>query len=139
MIHYLSKEQLKSLILEDFKFFFEDRKRTQFNTLQNSKNQYKSSTLNFSDIILENDNKPSIIQPEPGKILTICPLCKKKVFAKDINIEEIDLSKIKTFPFNYIYIHSYNKYSPHALLIYFDAHFNVRGREVAKFTNLKKN
>jgi len=134
---YLTKGKLKSSILEDFNFFFEDRKDNQFTNLKNSKKQLNSSKLNFSDIILENGNKSSKIQPKAEKILTICPLCEKKICAKDINIEEIELSKIKIFPFNYIYIHSHNQFSPHALIIYFDAHFNVRGREVAKFTNLK--
>jgi len=133
----LTKEKLKSLILEDFKPFFENRKGDHLNILQNRKKKLDSSPLNFSDIIAENGNNYPITHPKPDKILTICPLCEKKICANDIIIEEIELSKIKTFPFNYIYIHSYKKYPPHALLIYFDAHLNVRGRKVAKFTNLK--
>ncbi len=134
---YLTKEKLKASILGDFKHFYRHRKADQFNSLKNEEKKMNSSKLNFSDIIIEKGNNSSIIKIKSEKLLTTCPLCEKKIYVKDIDFEGIDFSKINNFPFDYLHIHSSEKYPFHALLIYFDAQLNVRWRKVAKFTNLK--
>ncbi|TXT61912.1 MAG: hypothetical protein BAJALOKI1v1_1080014 [Promethearchaeota archaeon] len=136
---YMSKEQLKSLILEDYKLFFDSHNDEHLSIIQNNTKEPNSYRLTFSDLIKENGKDKSIPHPQlnPNKILTICPLCNKTIYASEIDFEDIDLSKLNSYPFDYVYVHSTEKYPLHALLMYFDAHLNVRGRKVAKFTNIK--
>jgi hypothetical protein len=135
---YFTKEELRSSILEDFKLFFENNREKHFSTLQNSVKPFNLKSLNLSDIIVDKSDKDPVEYPKSGKILTKCPLCKKTIYAKDIDFTNIELSKINNFPFDYIFIHSNREYPPHALLMYFDAQYNIRGRKVVKFINIKK-
>lgn len=72
-----------------------------------------------------------------GKLLCICPLCKKNIYGKDIDITEIDVSKIKRWPFSIVYCHTHNNHSIHALTIYLDANFGTRGREVSPYLKIQ--
>lgn len=132
-----SKSELKMLIIEDFKDFFEQNLEEHLLKLNDQTNSDKPKELNLSDIIKTSEDSAQALKPEMDKVLTTCPLCSKQILASDINLEKIDLSKINNFPFDYIHIHSNGEHPPHALLMYFDAHFKVRGRKVPKFTNLK--
>lgn len=72
------------------------------------------------------------------KLLAICPICKKLIYGKDIDIDEIDLSKISHWPVKYTHCHSHNGVPTHALTMYIDSNFAVRGKEVSEFLKIQK-
>ena len=129
-----SKEELKGLILEDFKDYFEDYHEEHFAKLSSDKREEK---LSLSEIISERPSKMKEGALKERR-LTKCPECGKQIYTRDIEAEKIDLSKISNFPFSYIHVHSHDGKGPHALLMYFDANLTVRGRKVPKFTNLNR-
>jgi hypothetical protein len=134
----MTKNQLKSLILDDFKFFFESNCKNQLKELQNKVSSNTFHKLKLSDIIMDETKERNMNNPSPNKTLIICPLCKKQIKGSDINFEKIDITQIKNFPFAYVHIHSNKKNSPHAILLYFDAQLKIRGKKVAKFTNIRE-
>jgi hypothetical protein len=72
-----------------------------------------------------------------GKLLCICPLCKKNIYGKDIDITEIDPTKIEKWPLTFIHCHTNNGYPLHALTLYLDANFSIRGREASGFLKIQ--
>ncbi len=72
-----------------------------------------------------------------SKLLCVCPLCKKYIYGKDIDITKIDLSKIKRWPLSIVHCHAHNKHPLHALTIYLDANFSIRGREASGFLKIQ--
>ncbi len=72
------------------------------------------------------------------KLLTICPVCKKKIYGRDIDILKIDTSKITHWPLRYIHCHTNNDVPLHALTIFIDSNFSVRGNEVSSFLKIEK-
>ncbi|MFX1411499.1 MAG: hypothetical protein ACFFA6_14200 [Promethearchaeota archaeon] len=72
------------------------------------------------------------------KLLTICPICKRPVYGRDIEILKIDKSMIKRWSLKYTFCHSHNKGSLHAITIYLDAIFTVRGNEISDFIKIEK-
>jgi hypothetical protein len=80
------------------------------------------------------DARPYLIR----QLLTICPICKKPIYGKDIGITKIDKSKIKHWPLRYTICHEYGKNSMHALTIYLDNNFHVRGNEISDFIQIEK-
>ncbi|MFX1573143.1 MAG: hypothetical protein ACFFB0_10375 [Promethearchaeota archaeon] len=72
------------------------------------------------------------------KLLTICPVCKKKIYGRDIDILKIDTSKITHWPLRYIHCHTNNDIPLHALTIFIDSNFSVRGNEVSSFLKIEK-
>ncbi|MHA2184859.1 MAG: hypothetical protein ACXAAI_07645 [Promethearchaeota archaeon] len=71
------------------------------------------------------------------KLLTICPVCKKRIYGRDIDILNIDTSKISHWPLRYIHCHANNNFPLHALTIYLDNNFSVRGNEVSNFLKIE--
>ena len=71
------------------------------------------------------------------KLLTICPVCQKRIYWRDIDILKIDLSKINHWPLRYIHCHRTNSVPFHALTIFLDANFSVRGKEVSEFIKIE--
>ncbi|MFW9773969.1 MAG: hypothetical protein ACFFEO_17590 [Candidatus Thorarchaeota archaeon] len=71
------------------------------------------------------------------KLLTICPVCNKRIYGKDIDILNIDISKINHWPLRYIHCHKNNDVAVHALTIFLDTNFSVRGKEVSKFVKIE--
>ncbi|MBA7512386.1 hypothetical protein ES705_04391 [subsurface metagenome] len=71
------------------------------------------------------------------KLLTICPVCQKKIYGKDIDILNIDTSKINHWPLRYIHCHTSNNVPLHALTLYLDSGFSVRGNEVSNFIKIE--
>jgi hypothetical protein len=76
------------------------------------------------------------------KMLTVCPICQKKIYSNDLHLNELNLNKITSFPFPVTFCHhtiqeSSASKSPrkqmHALTIYLDANFAVRGIEPSEF------
>lgn len=72
------------------------------------------------------------------KLLAICPACKKKIFGNEIDVTQLDISKINHWPVRYVHCHSYNNVPIHALTLYIDANFSVRGQEVSNFVKIQK-
>ncbi|MFX1477729.1 MAG: hypothetical protein ACFFCI_06325 [Promethearchaeota archaeon] len=71
------------------------------------------------------------------KLLTICPVCKKRIYGKDIDILKIDLSKVNHWPLRFTHCHSNNNYPMHALTLFIDSGFVVRGNEVSNFIKIE--
>ena len=72
------------------------------------------------------------------KLLTICPVCKRKIYGKDIDILNIDTSKVNHWPLTYIHCHTNDNLSYHALTIYIDANFSVRHNQVSDFVKIER-
>ncbi len=72
------------------------------------------------------------------KLLTICPVCKKKIYGRDIDIMNIDASKVHNWPVTYIHCHTNNNIPFHALTIYIDANFSVRDNHVSDFIKIEE-
>jgi hypothetical protein len=71
------------------------------------------------------------------KLLTICPVCQKRIYGKDIDILKIDFSKINHWPLRYIHCHRTSNVPFHALTIFLDANFSVRGNEVSEYIKIE--
>ena len=71
------------------------------------------------------------------KLLTICPVCQKRIYGKDIDILKIDSSKINHWPLRYIHCHKTSSVPFHALTLFLDANFSVRGNEVSEFIKIE--
>jgi len=72
------------------------------------------------------------------KLIAICPICKKQIYGRDIDINCIDKEKIRNWPLRYVHCHSDNNTPLHALTMYLDANLCVRGREVSDFIKIQK-
>jgi len=64
------------------------------------------------------------------KLLTICPICKKMIFGRDI-----DMAKLKKghWPVPYIHEHTHNNFPKHSIKMYLDSKLAVRHLEVLDF------
>ncbi|TXT57996.1 MAG: hypothetical protein BAJALOKI2v1_480024 [Promethearchaeota archaeon] len=71
------------------------------------------------------------------KLLTICPICGKQIYGRDIDITNIDLSKISKWPFRYTHCHSNRSNPMHAVTLYLDSNFAVRGKEISEFLKIQ--
>ena len=74
------------------------------------------------------------------KFLCTCPICQQKIYGGMLDLNAIDITKVKHFPFSYTYIHSHesvseqeSSFNQHAIMLYFDAEFAVRGVEECSF------
>ena len=72
------------------------------------------------------------------KLFTICPVCKKKIYGRDIDILKIDTLKITYWPLRYIHCHTNNGVPLHALTIFIDSNFSVRGNEVSNYLKIER-
>ena len=72
------------------------------------------------------------------KLLTVCPICKKSIYGKDIDLSNLLSKKIDHWPLNFVHCHSHNGFPLHALTIYIDANLSVRGHEVSDFIKVEK-
>ncbi|TXT64431.1 MAG: hypothetical protein BAJALOKI3v1_210018 [Promethearchaeota archaeon] len=72
------------------------------------------------------------------KLLAICPVCKKPIYGKDIDVNNIDITKINHWPVKYTPCHSHNGTPVHALTMYIDSNFSVRGKEVSEFLKIQR-
>lgn len=68
------------------------------------------------------------------KLLCSCPVCHKRIFGETLGLPTLDTSRIKRYPFPYVYLHTHNSAdSPnptlHAITIYLDADMAVRSVE----------
>ena len=70
------------------------------------------------------------------KLLTICPVCKKRIYGKDLDIIKIDLSEIKYWPMRYTHCHASNDKPLHAITLFLDKDFSVRGNEISNFIKI---
>lgn len=72
------------------------------------------------------------------KLLTICPVCEKRIYGKDIDILKIDKSKISHWPLRYVHCYVNKNIPLHTLTIFLDADLSVRGSEVSSFIKIEK-
>lgn len=72
------------------------------------------------------------------KLLTICPVCGKQIYGKDIDVEKIDTERIKSWPIRYTHCHAHKGMPLHALTMYLDANFAVRGKEYSEFLKISE-
>jgi hypothetical protein len=70
------------------------------------------------------------------KLLTTCPVCGKKIYGRDIDIDKINKDHISNWPVRYTHCHSHEGMPTHALTMYLDANFAVRGRESSEFLKI---
>jgi len=73
------------------------------------------------------------------KLICTCPICQKRIYGGTLGLNEIDISRIKHFPFAYTYVHSHDQppmsnsietqLQKHAITLFFDANLTVRGVE----------
>jgi hypothetical protein len=72
--------------------------------------------------------------------MTVCPVCKKQIYGRDIDINKIvkSKSKIDHWPLSYVHCHDNTNFPMHALMIYIDANFSVRGLEISNFVKIQK-
>lgn len=71
------------------------------------------------------------------KLLCQCPICQKKIYGGTLDLNNIDVSKIKHFPFSYTYIHSEPNALKHAITLYFDANLTLRGVEESNLMKME--
>lgn len=81
------------------------------------------------------------------KILATCPICKKRIYGRDLKLESLNLEQIRSYPFSVTFCHKNSKEtisnkldsnldqkpSLHAVTMYLDADFKVRGLESSEF------
>ena len=74
------------------------------------------------------------------KLMTICPICGKQIYGRDLDISQIEKlkSKINYWPIRYVHCHTHDPFPMHALVIYIDADFSVRGEETSNFVKIQK-
>lgn len=65
------------------------------------------------------------------KLMTICPLCGKLIFGRDIDFSKLDNGKVASWPATYDHNHSHKDFGEHNLTIYIDANYAVRERLIA--------
>lgn len=62
------------------------------------------------------------------KLMTICPLCGKLIFGRDIDFSKIERQKVNSWPVTYEHNHTHNTFPEHNLTLYIDANYAVRER-----------
>lgn len=74
------------------------------------------------------------------KLMSVCPLCGKKIHGRDIDITGLTKlkSKINRWPVPYTHCHCHDDGKMHALTLYLDANFAVRGQEISEFVKIQK-
>ena len=70
------------------------------------------------------------------KLLTICPICNRVIYGKDLDLSSLFKCKIEHWPIMYVHCHSYKNYPIHALTLYLDSNFSVRSSEVSEFIKI---
>ncbi|MGV9173007.1 MAG: hypothetical protein ACOC44_13510 [Promethearchaeia archaeon] len=74
------------------------------------------------------------------KLMSVCPLCGKKIHGRDIDIDGLaeQKSNITRWPVPYTHCHCHENGKMHALTLYLDANFAVRGQEISEFVKIQK-
>ena len=76
-------------------------------------------------------------EKDSEKPITECQLCKRRIYLSELGLDSIDISSINNFPFPYIHIHGHHGNHQHALLMYLDREFKVRGRKPSEFLKIQ--
>jgi len=66
------------------------------------------------------------------KLLTICPICKKMIFGRDINLDSVDKTKVSSWPIRYTHSHEHINHPMHSITMFLDANLSVRTLEIPK-------
>ncbi|MHA1436385.1 MAG: hypothetical protein ACTSPD_02300 [Promethearchaeota archaeon] len=72
------------------------------------------------------------------KLMTICPLCGKLIFGRDIDFSKLDKSKINHWPVKYTHKHSHNQTPEHSLTLFIDANYVVRAHKISTLSKFQK-
>jgi len=64
------------------------------------------------------------------KLMTICPVCGKLIFGRDIDLDSIYKSEVNNWPITYTHYHEHREHPLHVLTLYIDANFSVRDLKV---------
>ena len=72
------------------------------------------------------------------KLLVICPVCRKPIHGRDIDINKIDKNNVHHWPLTFTHCHTYNQVPLHALTVFLDSNFSVRGKQVSNFIKIQK-
>lgn len=127
-------------IKSGFKSYIQKNWKEQVLTLLKVKDSIKKDVIR-EKILVKIDEKRRLKEntPENGKEKPIaeCQLCKRKIYLSELELDNIDISSIQTFPFSYIHVHSSNGNQPHALLMYLDRELKVRGRKPSDFLKIQ--
>ncbi|TFG00209.1 MAG: hypothetical protein EU541_02895 [Promethearchaeota archaeon] len=130
-------DQVKGAIIDDFTWFFEKNGSQLISKLKDGEDVPSKTELQLTDLILGEGEENQLELSKLDELLATCPACGKKIYPTDIDLKKINFSEITNFPFPYLHIHSQENCIPHALLMYIDRHFKVRGRKVIKFLNVE--
>ena len=77
---------------------------------------------------MRNENRAILMR----KLMTICPVCGKLIFGRDIDLEKVlDRSKTKSWPTSYEHWHSHNGGQSHLIRLFIDANCAVRSFETS--------
>ena len=71
------------------------------------------------------------------KLLTICPVCKKMIFGRDIDLEIVDKKNVSSWPVQYTHTHEHINHPMHAVTMFLDANLSVRSLEVSYISKIK--
>lgn len=66
------------------------------------------------------------------KLLTVCPVCKKLIYGKDIDLDHVHKLGSYAWPVKYLHDHTYNTHSKHSITMFLDANLSVRNIEVSE-------
>lgn len=72
------------------------------------------------------------------KLMAICPVCGMLIFGRDIDLSHLDPANINHWPVSYTHCHSHKEVPMHALTLYLDSNFSVRGSEVSNYVKIQK-
>jgi len=129
--------QVKKAIIDDFKWFLEKNSENLLSRLKYKVDAPSKKSFQLTDLIVGENEDTLIDRPKLNDLLATCPECGKNIYPTDINVKKINSAEITNFPFPYLHIHAHDECIPHALLMYIDRNFKVRGRKVIKFLNVE--
>ena len=65
------------------------------------------------------------------KLITICPVCKKLIYGKDIDLDHVHKLGGYAWPVKYVHNHNHKTHPMHTITLFLDANLSVRNLEVA--------
>jgi hypothetical protein len=71
------------------------------------------------------------------KLLTICPICGKKIHGRDRDIYKLQNESIKSWPVRYVHFYNHG-IEFHAITMQLDSYFAVRGKQIADCIKTEK-
>ena len=82
--------------------------------------------INLENLLVKSETRSFLMR----KLITICPVCKKMIYGRDIEMNQL---KKGHWPVPYIHEHEYNNFPVHSIRMYIDSGLAVRHLEVLDF------